>query len=208
MINVGRYVLSDNDKRTYSTQLADYECVEGDRTKLLTQVRENEEFCRDQKAISYDYFIQSLSQYSCIYIENESGKILGACSIGLGVYIIVYAICVPVGGPGIGTLLLNNVKSIGKVIGAVSIGLSADTSVYKFYERNGFTVTDTKYDSDSEPDTPSESDEPSERRSATRTKKISGYGMTYNLKRTGGRKYHTKNKKNKKKTSRKYNRRF
>ena len=108
-----RYVLSNNDKIKYSTQLADHDCVEGDRTELLTQVKENAKFCRDQQAISYGYLIQSLESiyYSCLYIQNKSGKILGACSIGLGDHIIVYAICVPDGVPGIGTLLLNNVKT-------------------------------------------------------------------------------------------------
>lgn len=182
-----RYVLSDYDKRKYSTTLANY-CVEGDRTELLTQVRENKEFCRDQTAISYDYLIQSLASYSCVYIENESHKILGACAIGLRNYITVYAICVPDGVKGIGTLLLNNVKMLGNLIGAEGIGLSAGPSVYKFYERNGFTQ-DKPSDSDSE-------DEPV-------SDKIH---MTYILKRTGG-KYRTKKQKARKKMSRK-NRRF
>ena len=136
------YVLSNTDKQ-YLTQLANCACVEGDRNELITQIERNNNFCRGQLAINYNYFIQCLKMYTVIYIQNESdNKILGACSIDLvDRIIVIYTICVPDDGiKGIGTLLLNNVKSIGELINAKCITLSANLSVYEFYIKNGFTI--------------------------------------------------------------------
>jgi hypothetical protein len=136
-----KYVLSDRDNK-YSTTLSEY-CDEGDRTDLLTQIKANREFCRKGTAISYDYFVQSLQIYTSIYIQDANGDIVGACAISLDNHIIIYGICVPK-GTGIGTTLLNHVKSIGRLIGAKSISLSADQSVYEFYKKNGFIVESTE----------------------------------------------------------------
>lgn len=188
------YVLSNTDKQ-YLTQLANCACIEGDRTELITQIERNNNFCRGQLAINYNYFIQCLKMYTVIYIQNESdNKILGACSIDLvDRIIVIYTICVPDDGiKGIGTLLLNNVKSIGELINAKCITLSANLSVYEFYIKNGFTI-DGVDDSD-----------------------VNGpisYSMTYNFKPTlektakGGKRKTTlqKNKKGKYKKTKKGN---
>jgi len=152
------YVLSDKNK-IYSSQLEECGCVEGDIIELVTKIRSDENFCRDQKAISYHYFVNSLiisnfnSNVNVLYIKNESGdKILGACSINianLGKFIIVYSICVPDNGiKGIGTLLLDNLKCIGRFIDATCISLSAHQSVCEFYIKNGFIVEGDGYDED------------------------------------------------------------
>jgi hypothetical protein len=135
------YVLSDANKR-YSTQLEDCECVEGDRTDLITQIKRNENFCRDQQAVDYDYFVDSLEEYSVIYIQNNSdNNILGACSVDLNASINIYSICVPDHGiKGIGKLLLDNVKDIGGLIEAECIFLSTKSSVVGFYKKNGFII--------------------------------------------------------------------
>jgi N-acetylglutamate synthase-like GNAT family acetyltransferase len=133
------YVLSDANKR-YSRQLEDCDCVEGDRTDLITQIKHNENFCRDQQAIGYEYFVDSLEEYSIIYIQNEiDNNILGACSIDLDTDINMFSICVPDHGiKGIGKLLLDTVKVIGKLIDAECIFLLAKSSVRGFYKKNGF----------------------------------------------------------------------
>jgi hypothetical protein len=135
------YVLNERDKR-YSRQLLNSSLIEGDRNELVTQIKSNNTFCRDQKAIGYKYFVQSLTNNTTIYIQNQNNnKILGACSISLGNFIIIYSICVPNNDiKGIGTLLLNNVKIIGELIGANSIKLSAYSPVHEFYIKNGFTI--------------------------------------------------------------------
>jgi len=64
------YVLSDLET-WYSKQFEDCGCVEGDRTDLITQIRSNPLFCRDQEAISYNYFVGTMEEYSIIYIYKE-----------------------------------------------------------------------------------------------------------------------------------------
>jgi len=145
------YILSDRDKQTYSTQLSHCDCVEGDRTDLVTQIESDKNFCRGrQPAMNYDFFVKTLKMNTVIYIKNESdNKILGACSIdiekkkNLDISIILSTICVPDNGnKGIGTLLIDKVKYIGKLIDAKDIKLSAQLSVIEFYKKNGFTEHD------------------------------------------------------------------
>lgn len=132
------YGLSENDKR-YTSQLADCGCIEGDRNELIKQIESDEKFCRDEVAIGYGYFVQCLRKDTFLYIKNESDEILGACTLDLGEYIFLHGICVPDNRiKGIGTLLLNNLKSIGKLINAIEIGLLAEKSVQEFYIKNGF----------------------------------------------------------------------
>jgi hypothetical protein len=140
------YVLSDKETR-YSRQFEQCGCVEGNRDDLINQIKNNPQFCRDQTAINYEYFVDTLEKNSIIYINNSDNKILGACSINLGRYITIDGICVPFDDSikGIGTILLNKVKCIGKLIKASAINLSANTSVRGFYEKNGFVIKDTSF---------------------------------------------------------------
>jgi len=151
------YILSDDDKTKYSKILSGCKCVEGDRDELVKQIEENKEFCRDQEAISHDYFCDTLKTATVIYIKNEENNILGACSIYLSEFIKIIGICVPPykegSIKGIGTLLLNNVKCIGKLIGAKQITLMINSrGPRKFYEDNGFeqltTFEEDEYDID------------------------------------------------------------
>ena len=140
------YVLSDKETQ-YSRQFKQCDCVEGNREDLIIQIKNNRQFCRDQTAICYDYFVDTLEKNSIIYKKNSDNKILGACSIHLGRYIKIYGICVPFDDSikGIGTILLNKVKCIGKLIKASAINLSANPSVRGFYEKNGFVIKDTSF---------------------------------------------------------------
>ena len=144
------YVLSDIETR-YSTQFEQCGCVEGNRADLIIQIKSNPQFCRDQTAISYDYFVNTLKNYTIIYIKNSDNNILGACSIKLYTDIIIYGICVPYDDSikGIGTILLDKVKCIGELMKANTIFLSAQPSVSRFYEKNGFvTNNEDVYDED------------------------------------------------------------
>jgi len=181
------YVLSEKNKQ-YFTQLANCGCVEGDKTELLTQVKDNKNFCRDQLAINYNYFVYCLTaDITIIYIQNViDNKILGACSINLDRILVIYSMCVPDNGiKGIGTLLLDNIKCIGKLIDAERINLAANSSVREFYIKNGFTIDDDDNDDD---DDHGHGDD---------------IGMTYNFKQTllttakGGTRKSTSQKKNK-----------
>ena len=143
------YVLSDKETR-YSTQIEQCGCVEGNRAELITQIESNPQFCRDQRAISYNYFVGTLKNDSIIYIKNSDNNILGACSIELGRWMIIYGICVPYDDSikGIGTILLDKVKCIGELIKAYSITLSAKPSVSRFYKKNGFVTDEDDSDED------------------------------------------------------------
>ena len=147
---------------------------------MLTQIKANRQFCRTETAISYDYFVQSLERYTSVYIQNENLNIVGACGISLGNHITIYSICVP-DGTGIGTTLLNHVKSIGQLIGAESINLTADQSVYPFYQKNGFTLRSIE----------TEQSEP------VWEYTDGHYSMTYNLEPVGGRRKKRKKPKRK-----------
>jgi hypothetical protein len=151
------YVLSDDDKTKYSEILSQCKCVEGNRAELVKQIEENKEFCRDQEAISHDYFCDTLKTETVIYIKNEENNILGACSIYLSEFIKIIGICVPPykegSIKGIGTLLLDNVKCIGKLIGSKHISLMINSSgPLEFYKKNGFekltTFKEDEYDID------------------------------------------------------------
>jgi hypothetical protein len=133
------YVLSDKETQ-YSSQFKECDCVEGNREDLIFQIKNNRQFCRDQSAISYNYFVDTLKTNTIIYKKNSDNQILGACSIYLDTDITIYGICVPDIIKGIGTILLDKVKCIGKLINASSINLSANKSVSDFYIKNGFVI--------------------------------------------------------------------
>ena len=50
------YVLSDTETQ-YSTQVELCDCVKGNRNELISQIQSNPQFCRDETAISYNYFV-------------------------------------------------------------------------------------------------------------------------------------------------------
>jgi len=154
------YVLSDKETR-YSTQIEQCGCVEGNRAELITQIESNPQFCRDQRAISYNYFVGTLKNDSIIYIKNSDNNILGACSIELGRWMIIYGICVPYDDSikGIGTILLDKVKCIGELIKAYSITLSAKPSVSRFYKKNGFVTDEDDSDEDDSDEDDSDEDD-------------------------------------------------
>jgi len=151
------YILSDEAKTKYSTNLSGCNCVEGNRDELVEQIQKDKEFCRDQEAINHEYFCDTLKTETVIYIKNDENNILGACSIYLSEFIKIIGICVPhykEGSiKGIGTLLLDNVKCIGKLIGAKHITLMINSSgPLEFYTQNGFekltTFKEDEYDID------------------------------------------------------------
>lgn len=123
-------------------------CVDGDRQLLLEEIKNNPNFCRDKKSISYEYFLQTSSSNTCLYIKKDE-KILGSCAIVIKEankvisripQIWITGICVPdLSIKGIGSLLLGKIKQVAIYLG-MEISLSADSSVKGFYDKNGFIV--------------------------------------------------------------------
>ena len=118
------------------------ECITGDIIELLKQVKNNPQFCRDQKAINYEYFLDSINNHTVIYITDETDSIVGCCSIGINdTCIIIYGMSVPISCiKKRGTLLIQKVKELGYALKCTSITLAACKSVQTFYEKNEFVV--------------------------------------------------------------------
>jgi hypothetical protein len=138
------YVLIDSETQ-YFKEFEKCGCVEGNRSYLINQIQSNPQFFRDNIAINYDFFVETLNENSIIYITNIDNTNLGACSIDLDTHItdiIIYCICVPFddSNKGIGTLLLDKVKCIGELIKASTIKVSTTPSVCRFFEKNGFVI--------------------------------------------------------------------
>jgi hypothetical protein len=153
----------------HNNVLEELGCKKGNVNELLRVIKLNPKFCRNQKAINYDYFIKSLSQDVVIYItdgENTSynNYIVGCCTIYINSSynsnLTVTGICVPFSSEKkYGTLLLNMVKRLGEKIKSKQINLGAKDSNSNFYLKNGFKINKrylpekyNRFDSDSEID--------------------------------------------------------
>lgn len=138
----------------YSSVFEESGCKKGNKNELLRVIKLNPKFCRNQKAINLDYFIQSIDRDLVIYITDGEGTsynnyIVGASTIYLNSRynnnITITGICVPFSSDKkYGTLLLNMIKNIGKKIGSKQINLAAKDSNADFYLKNGFII-DERY---------------------------------------------------------------
>jgi GNAT superfamily N-acetyltransferase len=193
------YFVCNKASNKYEDAFRTIDCIEGNREDLIRQVRENERFCRDQTAISYLYFLQTLNTYTCLYIKKrDEDQILGCCSISMNGYITIYGICVPDGTiKRIGTLLINKLKEFVKRTNLEGITLSASKSVQDFYKKNGFTL-DTHDSGDAEYNEFLEM-----------TSGFTSTSMTYHAERsTGGKHVKTKINKSKRNKTKKVNKRI
>jgi len=135
------YICSKVDSH-FSSVFENIECIPGDINELLKQVNNNPYFCRDQKAISYDYFLDSINNHTVIYITDDTDNIVGCCSIGINnKFIIIYGMSVPISCVNKrGTLLIQKVKELGYALKCSSITLATSETVKIFYEKNEFIV--------------------------------------------------------------------
>ena len=118
--------------------------IKGNKDELLSVVKNNPLFCRDQKAITNDYFIKTIEKELGLYIK-DNGNIVGCATFYKGKYYgddtEITGICVPINSEKkYGTLLLNKIKEIASKFGSKKIGLSAKDSNKEFYLKNGFSV--------------------------------------------------------------------
>ena len=133
------------DNTQYSYAFENIGCIPGDVNELLKQVKNNPNFCRDQKALNYDYFVSSITNHTVIYMTDDTDNIVGCCSIGIiGInktFIIIYGISVPeTCVKKRGTLLIQKIKELGYSLKCSSITLATSEYVQVFYEKNGFAV--------------------------------------------------------------------
>jgi len=149
---VNYFYVCSKEEEEYSDTFRGLHCVEGDRNNLVAQVTDSRDFCKDERAISYEYFLQSIKKDTILYIKSDSGNVLGCCSICINSldYISIYGICVPDRGiKGIGTALIDKLKELSNRLGLTSINLSAEQSAQTFYLKNGFTIRNNDmYDDD------------------------------------------------------------
>jgi hypothetical protein len=141
------YVCSEQEEE-YSDTFRSLNCVEGDRNNLVEQVASAKDFCKDGRAIDYDYFLETIKKETVLYIktDSDSENVLGCCSISINSpdYIGISGICVPDRGiKGIGTVLIDKLKELANTLGLISINItvvmSKETTAQSFYLKNGFT---------------------------------------------------------------------
>ena len=139
-----------NPFNKYNNEFEELGYKKGNLNELLRIIKLNPLFCRDQKAISYDYFIKSISQDAVIYITDDenvsyNNYIVGCCTIYINIVrnsnITITGLCVPFSSDKkYGTVLLNIVKKLGEKIKSFVINLAAMDSNKDFYLKNGFTI--------------------------------------------------------------------
>jgi len=148
-------------------------------TKTIPELREiiksNPDFCRDEKSITRKELHGYLASGITLYALNGE-DVVGILNFDINTNsIYIYGICVPPPSSGIGTVLIDTVKTIAVNNSIREINLTCyDSGVADFYSiRNGFRIiSESKagYDSDYEDEEP-------------KTK----YEMRYVLDMTGGR---------------------
>jgi hypothetical protein len=82
----------------------------------------------------------------CIYLEDNTGKIIGICCVRFDKEIIFLTfICVPPKSKGNGKMLLGKIKDISNET-SYAIELSSMPNVVKYYQNNGFEIKDPEID--------------------------------------------------------------
>lgn len=144
------YYLSENpDEEINDNIFLSSGCKLGNYNILYQQISLNPYFCRDQKGISYDYFLQNIGKNPTLYIvDNDitepNKNIVGALFFYNDLFIGIYGICVPTKSEKkYGTLLINKLKTIGYKLGAKGITLSTEKINVEFYKKNGFQIDDS-----------------------------------------------------------------
>ena len=132
-------------------------------TKTITELREiiknHPDFCRDEKSITKKDLSGYLSSGITLYALNGE-EVAGILNFEINSrHIYIYGLCVPPPSAGIGTALIDAVKTFAKANSIREINLTCyDSGVADFYSiRNGFRIiSESKvgYDSDDEDDEP------------------------------------------------------
>ncbi len=121
-------------------------CKLGNYNTLYQQISLNPTFCKDEKGISYKYFLEGVGKEPTIYIVDtdiidHNKNIVGALFFYTGLFIGIYGICVPTKSEKkYGTLLISKLKNIGYKLGAKGITLSTEKINLEFYKKNGFQI--------------------------------------------------------------------
>lgn len=165
----------------------------GDKT--ITQLRSDissiPNFCREETSIEVTDLKMYIGDGITLYSLN-SGTLSGVINFDVNVdKITVSGLCVPGPSTGVGTRLINAVKTFAESNGIKVVNLTCYGSVVDFYTRNGFRIQSqriVKYDSDDDSD--DEDYEPKTR-----------YNMSYAV-LSGGKRKKNRTKKNKTKKNR------
>jgi hypothetical protein len=135
------YVCNETDKM-FSNNFTNLGFIEGNKEDLIKYVSNDRFFCRDEKGISYNSFLDFIKTDTVIYITDviDDKNILGCCCMRINTFSFIYitGICVPNNEiKGIGTLLLTKVHELAINLNK-DIKLSASSPVKGFYEKFGF----------------------------------------------------------------------
>ena len=149
-MTINYYYLSENpDEEINDNIFLSSGCKLGNYDTLYRQISSNPYFCKDEKGISYEYFLQNIGKEPTIYIidndiMDQTKNIVGALFFYTGLFIGIYGICVPTKSEKkYGTLLINKLKTIGYKLGAKGINLSTEKINVEFYKKNGFQIDDS-----------------------------------------------------------------
>ena len=166
----------------------------GDKT--ITQLRSDissiPNFCREETSIEVTDLKGYIGNGITLYSLN-SGTLSGVINFDVNVdKITVSGLCVPGPSTGVGTLLINAVKTFAQSNGIKTVKLTCYNSVVDFYTRNGFRIESQRTVRDDSDDEDSDDDE---YEAKTR------YDMSYTV-ISGGKRKKNKTKKNRTKKNR------
>jgi GNAT superfamily N-acetyltransferase len=167
----------------------------GDKT--ITQLRSDissiPNFCREQTSIEVSDLKRYIDDGITLYSLN-SGTLNGVINFDVNVdKITISGLCVPGSSTGVGTRLINAVKTFAESNGIKVVNLTCYGSVVDFYTRNGFRIQSQRIvKDDSDDDSDDEDYEPKTR-----------YNMSYALLSGGKKKNRTKKNKTKKNRTKK-----
>lgn len=124
-------------------------------SELKEVIRSRRDFCRDEKSIRKQDLYGYLSSGITFYALNGE-EVSGILNFDMNPSIYIYGLCVPPPSTGIGTALVNAVKTFARSNSIREINLTCyDAGVADFYIRNGFKITsesEVENDSDSDDD--------------------------------------------------------
>jgi GNAT superfamily N-acetyltransferase len=153
--------------------------IVGDKTieQLRSEISSISNFCREETSIEVDdlkgYIGDGITLYSL-----TSGALSGVINFDVNVdKITVSGLCVPGPSTGVGTQLINAVKTFAELNRIKTVNLTCYNSVVNFYEKNGFRIQNQRtVKDDSDDDSDDEDYEPKTR-----------YDMSYTVLASGGK---------------------
>ena len=136
--------------------------------ELQTDIKRITHFCREETSIETAELVSYLASGITLYaLDSPRNALKGVLNFDInGAQINILGLCAPEPSVGVGSLLLNAVKTFAEQNGMKNVALTCYGNVVDFYTnpKNGFRITSQRpisvYNSDSDSDSDEDSDAP------------------------------------------------